>query len=362
MPNPFFYGGRVNPEQFVGRRAELQRIFAGLEVAHTGQLQSFSVVGPRRIGKSALLFYITNKFAAYLMQPALYRIGYIELQDANCRTLGGMLEIILKQLGVGQLSGKKTPLVEFQDAIIELKARGVFPVVCLDEFEELTAHPDQFKPDLYDSWRYLINQEAITFITASKSPLIDLAQDRGPTSPFFNVFSHLPLGELTDDEARELIARGAECDRPFTSTEQSDALLLADKHPYKLQLVSSLLYQAKADNRVVDWAELRREFVTQLQSVGLEADMGRTLKQVGRPTKEGEPTESVTRRARFRTFSSVFAFALYALAIALMIYSRNAPNEQQWVVIIAAVFVLVGIVLTLISFGVIPINDSERTV
>ena len=329
MPNPFFYGGRVNPEQFVGRRAELQKIFAGLEVAHTGQMQSFSVVGPRRIGKSALLFYITNKFAAHLVQPALHRFGYIELQDANCRTLGGMLETILKQLGAGQLSGKKPPLVEFQDAIIALKTRGVFPVVCLDEFEELTDHPDQFKPDLYDSWRYLINQEAITFITASKSPLIDLAQSHGPTSPFFNVFTHMTLGELTDGEARELIARGANCDHPFTSTEQSDALLLASKHPYKLQLVGSLLYQAKADNRAVNWAELRREFVTQLQSVGLETDMGRMLKRVGRQKKEGASADLVTRRTRFRTFSSVFAFALYVLAIVLMIYSRNAPNEQQ---------------------------------
>lgn len=66
MPNPFFYGGRVNPEQFVGRRAELQRIFAGLEVAHTGQMQSFSIVGPRRVGTSSLLFYVANRHAQYL--------------------------------------------------------------------------------------------------------------------------------------------------------------------------------------------------------------------------------------------------------------------------------------------------------
>jgi hypothetical protein len=285
MPNPFYYGGRVNPEQFVGRRAELQRIFAGLEVAHTGQMQSFSVVGPRRIGKSSLLFYVTNRYARYLAQAAQYRFGYFELSDAHCRTLDGLLDGILKQLGAGELNGNKPPLAEFQDAIIALKERGTFPVVCLDEFEELTDHPDQFTPDLYDSWRYLINQQAIAFITASKSPLIDLAQTLGYTSPFFNVFTYLPLGELTDDEARELIARGADCDRVFTPTEQSDALLLAGKHPYKLQLAGSLLYQAKADNRAVDWAELRREFVRQLQNVGLEANVGRTLKRAGRTVK-----------------------------------------------------------------------------
>ena len=285
MPNPFFYGGRVNPEQFVGRRAELQRIFAGLEVAHTGQMQSFSVVGPRRIGKSSLLFYAANKYAQYLTQAANYRFGYFELSDAHCRTLDGLLDGILKQLGAGQLDGKKSALTEFQDAIIALKTRGAFPVVCLDEFEELTDHPNQFTPDLYDSWRFLINQQAIAFITASKSPLIDLAQTLGYTSPFFNVFTYLPLGELTDDEARELIARGADCDHAFTPTEQNDAWLLAGNHPYRLQLAGSLLYQAKADNRAVDWAELRREFVTQLQNVGLEATAGRTLRRVGQQSK-----------------------------------------------------------------------------
>jgi len=285
MPNPFFYGGRVNPEQFVGRRAELQRIFAGLEVAHTGQMQSFSVVGPRRIGKSSLLFYVANKYARYLTQAAQYRFGYFELSDAHCRTLDGLLDGILKQLGAGELNGNKPPLAEFQDAIIALKERGMFPVVCLDEFEELTDHPDQFTLDLYDSWRYLINQQAIAFITASKSPLIDLAQTLGYTSPFFNVFTYLPLGELTDDEARALIARGADCDRAFTPTEQNDAWLLAGNHPYKLQLAGSLLYQAKADNRAADWARLRREFVTQLQNVGLEANAGRTLRRVGQQSK-----------------------------------------------------------------------------
>jgi AAA+ ATPase superfamily predicted ATPase len=277
MPNPFFYGGRVNPEQFVGRRAELQRIFAGLEVAHTGQMQSFSVVGPRRIGKSSLLFYVANRYARYLTQPANYRLAYVDLQDASCKTL--------HELQLTPRRSKTFTLADFQNQILEFKRAGNFPVVCLDEFEDLAHNTDEFKHDLYDSWRHLMSENAITFITASKSPLIDLAQTLGYTSPFFNVFTHLPLGELTDDEARELIARGATCDRAFTPTEQNEAWRLAGNHPYKLQLIGSLLYQAKADNRVVDWAELRKQFVVQLQNVGLEANAARTLKRVGQKSK-----------------------------------------------------------------------------
>ncbi len=285
MPNPFFYGGRVNPEQFVGRRAELQRIFAGLEVAHTGQMQSFSVVGPRRIGKSSLLFYVAQRYAHYLTHAAPYRFAYIELQDAHCHTLNGLLDGILKQLDAGELVGNHAPLVEFQDALLALRKRGALPVVCLDEFEELIHRREQFTLDFYESLRYLMNQHALAFITASKSPLIDLAQTLGYTSPFFNIFTHLPLGELTDDEARALLVRGADCDRAFTPTEQNDAWRLAGNHPYKLQLIGSLLYQAKADNRAVDWAELRREFVMQLQNVGLQANVARMLEQVGQKSK-----------------------------------------------------------------------------
>ncbi len=127
-----------------------------------------------------------------------------------------------------------------------------------------------------------MNQHALAFITASKAPLIDLAQTLGYTSPFFNIFTHLPLGEFTAAEARELIARGAACNRPFSPTEQNELLLLAGKHPYKLQLAGSLLYLATAESGAVDWAALRRAFITQLQNIGLEANVGRTLKRAGK--------------------------------------------------------------------------------
>lgn len=48
MPNPFVYGPPIHdPARFVGREVELRRIFATLETAHTGQLQSVSS-GDRR--------------------------------------------------------------------------------------------------------------------------------------------------------------------------------------------------------------------------------------------------------------------------------------------------------------------------
>ena len=70
MSNPFFYGGRItDPAQFVGREAELRRIFAALETAHEGQAQHISVLGPRRMGKSSLLLHVTQTYQQRLRHP-----------------------------------------------------------------------------------------------------------------------------------------------------------------------------------------------------------------------------------------------------------------------------------------------------
>ncbi len=275
MSNPFYYGGRVEPDQFVGRQGELRRIFAALEIAHTGQMQSVSVVGPRRIGKSSLLWYVTRRYDNYLQDASKYRFVYIDLQDARCHTLTGLLGEITSQLGVRHRIGHQ-PLVAFQDTIMALRRNEILPVICLDELEEMVERQTAFPLDVYDSWRSLMNQHALAFITASKMPLPDLAQAGKYTSAFFNVFTSVPLGELTDSEARQLIARGADCDYPFTPQERENLLRLAGRHPYKLQLAGSLLYLAKAQGGPVRWSRLRRDFYHQCEQAGLATPWRKT--------------------------------------------------------------------------------------
>ena len=72
MPNPFYFGGYIrDPDQFVGRKAILRNIFSALETVHTGQIQSVSIVGPRRIGRSSLLYQATQQYGRYLQIPVL---------------------------------------------------------------------------------------------------------------------------------------------------------------------------------------------------------------------------------------------------------------------------------------------------
>jgi ABC-type phosphate/phosphonate transport system ATPase subunit len=54
VANPFQAGGRLrDPKHFVGRESELRQI-----LSRVANMDSVSVVGPRRIGKSSILHHI----------------------------------------------------------------------------------------------------------------------------------------------------------------------------------------------------------------------------------------------------------------------------------------------------------------
>lgn len=292
MPNPFVYGGRIeDPRDFVGRKEELQYIFDRLEaVVHTGQPQSISIVGPRRIGKSSLLYHLTQTYCQRLSRPNTYLFVYLDLESAACQSLPGLLrtalECLLEQLEEEKerskvfhklrrrlraiQSGHAVNLVEFEEAITDigrLPGPHRWPVLCLDELERLIQEPTEFPLDVYQSWRSLISANQIVFIVASMKPLVELAQLSGMTSPFFNVFDRtlLPLGELTPAEAERLLERGRTCDRPFQLDECKSILKLAGHHPWHLQIVGSLVYEAKARGRAVDWEVVRRRYENQVR-------------------------------------------------------------------------------------------------
>lgn len=290
MPNPFVYSGRVeNPHHFVGRQAELRYIFDRLEaVVQTGQPQSISVVGPRRIGKSSLLYHLTQVYRQCLSRPGAYLFAYLDLESAACQTLPGLLgtalQCLLEQVRekkgrvAQQLrrrlqaiqSGHAVTLVEFEETVRDigrLPGSRRWPVLCLDELERLVEEPAEFPPDVYQSWRSLISANQVIFIVASMRSLVELAQLGGLTSPFFNAFDRtlLPLGELTPAEAEELLARGRTCDRPFDDDECRRILKLAGRHPWRLQVAGSLVYEAKAGGRAVDWKTVRRRYEQQVE-------------------------------------------------------------------------------------------------
>jgi hypothetical protein len=142
-------------------------------------------------------------------------------------------------------------------------------VVCLDEFEQLVEEPyrEQFPERLYDCWRALMSGSQVAFVTVSQRSLEELAAQKQLTSPFFNVFTTVPLGEFTDLEARALVNRGRTCDQPFSNADCEAVLRMGGRHPYKLQLAGSLVYEHKAQGQQVDLEAVQQEYQRQIDFI-----------------------------------------------------------------------------------------------
>ncbi len=265
MGNPFFYGGRItDPQQFVGREAELKRIFAALATASRGQAQHISIVGERRIGKSSLLWHVTQIYRRRLKQPEKYRFAYLDLEDPHCHRLTSLLATILKLL---QIKCPARLTVEtFDEAIRKFrKDKGIMPVICLDEFEHLIKHKEEFPDRVYDTWRSLGDASQAVFMTASKTSLADLTRQGNLTSPFHNIFRIMELGEFTKAEAGELLQWAKKAGHAFTKQEEEKLLDLTGCHPAKLQIAAGLLYDAKETGGKVDWGGLKEEYQRQVK-------------------------------------------------------------------------------------------------
>lgn len=264
MPNPFAFGGRItDPSHFVGREAELGRIFSALETAHTGQLQHIAIVGPRRIGKSSLLYHVTQVYAQRLQQPEKYHFVYVDLDNAQCHTLGGLQQFILQELGLPR--SNHLTLADFQKTLEQFhEKRGQFIVLCLDEFEHLTKRKDQFPNEVFEAWRSLGSNSSVAFVTASQTSLGTLIQQGNLTSTFHNIFRNVPLGSFTEAEAQTLLDRNA--DRAFTLEEKKRLFELSKNHPAKLQIAAQLLYEAKS-GPTVNWKPLILEYKRQVAQI-----------------------------------------------------------------------------------------------
>ncbi len=222
MTNPYVSRGPVrSPELFFGREHELGEIAAFLK----GN-QSVSIVGPRKIGKTSLLFH--------LMRPAtLERLGlgtdYL-LVYLDCEVLGegshdeifgalaGEIAATLDDRGLeGDAildAAVATPgRLAFERAIRRLNQRSLKVILMLDEFERLSSNSG-LDVNFFNALRSAAGRYQLAFITASARPLIQLTYSGKSqeilSSPFFNIFAPLFLGLLSEAEARQIICGPAQ--------------------------------------------------------------------------------------------------------------------------------------------------------
>ncbi len=246
--NPYNERGLVldYKNRFFGRARELREVFSNLK-----NMQSVSIVGERRIGKSSFLNRIAHPQSEEL--NGSFTLHYLDLQrvfsaeefyERTCK--------MLKHEGHSHL--------DLEEAI-----QGKRVVFCLDEFEQ--AYKEDFGSEFFNALRSLAQTGNLALVVATQQPLDELhriyLQDEDVTSKFHNIFDRLELGEFTPEEAREMVAATRNGHR-FNENEIDFILKLAGNHPYRLNLACALVYdalrEARAAKTEVDFVQVERKF------------------------------------------------------------------------------------------------------
>jgi hypothetical protein len=234
-PSPFSWRtGIRQPEAFFDRDTEQETLRKYLQ-----DRQCCQIVGPRRIGKSSLLRQV-ERMAVHWGGNAV--VAYLDLQDPRCFTLSGWLEHAARQLGLATAGGMD--LVKFSEGLDDLLNQGCQPILCLDEFEELTYRRQEFTRDFFAALRSC-GQKPISILTASQRRLRELTDASDPSSPFYNIFPPLELGPFAPADAEDFV----NVDRPgvsgFARAEKKRILDFAGGHPLALQVVCFHVLRAK---------------------------------------------------------------------------------------------------------------------
>lgn len=268
--NPFVAAGIIEDLRlFVGREDELRQIISRMEGA---QPTSINIYGEKRIGKSSLLYHFFLTWEQRVQNPSKYVVIYLSLQNVQCQTetqfYQAIAEELLKSPTVVNNSAlsqvlQVTPLDrgKFSDAVREWKRLGVLPVLCLDDFKTLFENKTEFNNGFYDNLRSLMDSSSLMLVIASQKQLDFYSKKNDLTSDFFNLGHLIKLGELQEDEVKDLLRLPASTVQNGVAVlsldEQRLCQQLAGSHPFLLQLAGRLACEARQLGHDENWVKKR---------------------------------------------------------------------------------------------------------
>lgn len=255
--NPFFHRGPIRDQAyFFGRQEELACLYELLR-----QGQSVAVSGPRRFGKTSLLFHLMTPetMTQHGLQPA--QTKWVYLDGGLLAGLGeeGVYGAVERDLGFDTSDTDCVSFMQLRERVQQLASDGQRLIIGFDEFELVAANL-QLDPNMFYRLRGLAAQYGVQFVVLSREPISTLSFDNRQvlSSPFFNIFvpMHLPL--LRDDEAIELIttlaARGGQ---PFEPNTIDFLLDLVGPHPLFVQVGAYYAFSAQRHGLLSDEARRR---------------------------------------------------------------------------------------------------------
>jgi hypothetical protein len=264
VPNPFTNRGVItNADDFFGREYQINEILMRLRT-----MQSSSVIGERRIGKSSLLYHL-KLTGAQRLNNSSYRFLYLNLQEAQFHTVTGFLKAVLKDLAADAEAIKpddslSNRLIAFTEQIKVLEQAGQRVVLCLNEFENTIKRREEYTEAFFDHMRALLEMRRLAFATSTQKNLQALSMEGQLSSPFYNVFSLTELRGFTEDEARQFVDKY----RPLVNFTEDEYRFITSSfdsishHPLKLQILCDWTIRNR-DLGLSDWAlaeEIAKEY------------------------------------------------------------------------------------------------------
>jgi hypothetical protein len=285
-PNPYFHRGPIKLDKqdyFFGREKEVRFL---LEALAGGQC--ISVSGPRRIGKSSLLFRSMNTLIRdrhgldnhYLLiyidcqalkettRPAVYRFLYDKVIDAlqdRAATTG--ISFCLSH-ALNLPTSNEAVIASFNELMMWVTDQSLQAAFLFDEFETLASNSHLGK-GFFEHLRSLSHCYKVAYATSSRSTLYEVTyQDQVVlNSPFFSNFQPIRLGLMELEEAKELINGPISLESHASFTDQDIEFLLdvAGTHPFFLQMACFYLFREKANLTVSNYERARQLFTQEAE-------------------------------------------------------------------------------------------------
>ena len=256
MNNPYLNRMAItNPAEFYGRKREMRRIYSRLS---TTRPQCLSIIGERKIGKSSLLHFLSdgNNVKKYLQTSEEYIFVLVDLQGKADLNLAGFFDILfdeidakvngLPALEVDDANEMSTFYDNFRDLIRSLGQQGMKLILMLDEFESIARNAG-FDLPFFSFLRSIANNNDVAYVTTSRQDLQKISyHQKVRESPFFNIFTPIPLGGFEESEASQLIQEPSQAaGAPFGAEETEFILDLAGNHPLFLQIACDKTFDQK---------------------------------------------------------------------------------------------------------------------
>ena len=192
------------PKQFFGQKSVVRRIFSRIGAERP---QSVAVIGGIKTGKTSLLNCIAHEQTRgrHLEQPDAYFFCHVNAAETLFHDSESFVRGIHQLLSDGSVADASNYYNSLQQIVETYHKRGGKIIFLLDDFHLITSNSN-FPLEFFSFLRSLANNYNLAYVTSSFLELQKLCVIKDiEESPFFNIFTNLSLGPLSEQDGLELL-------------------------------------------------------------------------------------------------------------------------------------------------------------